>query len=78
MGHEIHFRLNSFVNKQNCRIWVTKNPCVSNQHELHAKSFENEDVNVNKDRYRGRIENFLGPAVEDNRERLISRLAVFN
>ena len=26
MLDEVHFYMNDFVNKQNCRIWVTENP----------------------------------------------------
>lgn len=35
ISDEAHFHLNGFINKQNCRIWSTKNPRVNHQHELH-------------------------------------------
>lgn len=35
MGDEVHFLLNSFVNKQNCRIWTTENLKAVLQRQLH-------------------------------------------
>lgn len=29
---EVHIELNGYINKQNCRIWVSKNPRVIFQH----------------------------------------------
>jgi hypothetical protein len=34
---EVHFQLNGYVNKQNCRIWGTEKPRVIHEKPLHAQ-----------------------------------------
>ncbi|GFY08123.1 putative transposable element [Trichonephila clavipes] len=36
-GDEVHFWLNGYVNKQNCRIWSEANPQVSVETPLHPE-----------------------------------------
>ena len=35
MSDEVHFHLNGFVNKQNCRFWAADNPQEPHQRPLH-------------------------------------------
>ncbi|GFV51930.1 uncharacterized protein TNCV_1322831 [Trichonephila clavipes] len=53
---EAHFRLNGYVNKQNCRIWSEANPQVHD---------EGHNVTVNGDRYRAMITNFFIPELNN-------------
>ena len=34
---KIHFQLNGYVNKQNCRIWSEKNPYIVQERPLHSQ-----------------------------------------
>ena len=34
---EAHFHLNGFVNKQNCRIWGSENPCMIEEREMYPQ-----------------------------------------
>ncbi|CAH2106362.1 unnamed protein product [Euphydryas editha] len=34
---EVHFHLSGYVNKQNCRIWVSENPRRIVEKSLHAE-----------------------------------------
>ena len=34
---EAHFHLDSFVNRQNCRIWVSENPYVIVEKQMHPQ-----------------------------------------
>ena len=36
MGDEAHFRLDGYVNKQNCRFWAAENPQELHQRPLHT------------------------------------------
>ncbi|GFW14175.1 putative DD41D transposase [Trichonephila clavipes] len=53
---EVHFWLNGYVNKQNCRIWSEANPQVND---------EGHNVTVNGDRYRAMITNFFIPELNN-------------
>ena len=35
MSDEVHFHLNGHVNQQNCRIWVTQNPRIIVDQQMH-------------------------------------------
>ncbi|GFV12265.1 hypothetical protein TNCV_1537611 [Trichonephila clavipes] len=37
LGDEVHFWLNGYVNKQNCRIWSEANPQVYVETPLHPE-----------------------------------------
>ena len=37
MSDEVHFHLNGFINKQNCRIWGSENPHVTAERQLHPQ-----------------------------------------
>ncbi|GFY19690.1 transposable element Tc3 transposase [Trichonephila clavipes] len=74
---EAHFRLNSYVNKQNCRIWSEANPHVYVETPLHPekltvcvesffKNDEGHNVTVNGDRYRAMITNFFIPELNNH------------
>ncbi|GFU80786.1 putative LOC101896122 [Trichonephila clavipes] len=77
---EAHFWLNSYVNKQNCRIWSEANPQVYVETPLHpekltgalyglVESFKNDEghnVTVNGDRYRAMITNFFIPELNNH------------
>ncbi|GFX06962.1 uncharacterized protein TNCV_1202771 [Trichonephila clavipes] len=78
---EAHFRLNGYVNKQNCRIWSEANPQVYVETPLHPEKltgalyglvesfFKNDggyNVTVNGDRYRATITNFFIPELNNH------------
>ncbi|GFT73513.1 putative transposable element [Trichonephila clavipes] len=79
---EAHFWLNSYVNKQNCRIWSEANPQVYVETPLHPEKltvwclyglvesfFKNDaghNVTVNGDRYRAMITNFFIPELNNH------------
>ncbi|GFX03244.1 putative DD41D transposase [Trichonephila clavipes] len=77
---EVHFWLNGYVNKQNCRIWSEANPQVYVETPLHPekltgalyglvesffKNDEGHSVTVNGDRYRAMITNFFIPELNN-------------
>ncbi|GFV58775.1 hypothetical protein TNCV_3731131 [Trichonephila clavipes] len=79
---EVHFWLNGYVNKQNCRIWSEANPQVYVETPLHPekltvgalyglvesffKNDEGHNVTVNGDRYRAMITNFFIPELNNH------------
>ncbi|GFU60068.1 putative DD41D transposase [Trichonephila clavipes] len=78
---EVHFLLNGYVNKQNCRIWSEANPQVYVETPLHLekltgalywlvesffKNDEGHNVTVNGDRYRAMITNFFIPELNNH------------
>ena len=81
MSDKAHFHLGGYVNKQNCRIWVSENPkkplysqCVTVWYGFWAGGiirpyfFLNEAgaaVSVNGSRYRTMINKFLWLELED-------------
>ncbi|GFW07058.1 putative transposable element [Trichonephila clavipes] len=78
---EVHFWLNGYVNKQNCRIWSEANPQVYVETPLHPeklfdafyglvesffKNDEGHNITVNGDRYRAMITNFFIPELNNH------------
>ncbi|GFS63377.1 putative DD41D transposase [Trichonephila clavipes] len=77
---EVHFWLNGYVNKQNCRIWSEANPQVYVETPLHPekltvwcafmesffKNDEGHNVTVNGDRYRAMITNCFIPELNNH------------
>ena len=37
LSDEAHFHLDGFVNRQNCRVWDSKNPRVINGKQIHPQ-----------------------------------------
>ncbi|GFY12527.1 hypothetical protein TNCV_2447181 [Trichonephila clavipes] len=78
---EVHFWLNAYVNKQNCRIWSEANPQVYVETPLQPETLtvwcalwaggillqnEGHNVAVNGDRYRAIITNFFIPELNNH------------
>ena len=37
LSDETHFHLDSFLNRQNCRIWGSENLCVISEKQMHPQ-----------------------------------------
>ncbi|GFX33767.1 uncharacterized protein TNCV_3961761 [Trichonephila clavipes] len=82
LSDEVHFWLNGYVNKQNCRILSEANPQVYVETPLHLEKLtvwcalwaggilrqkdEGHNVTVNGDRYRAIITNFFIPELNNH------------
>ncbi|GFW28837.1 putative DD41D transposase [Trichonephila clavipes] len=82
LSDEAHFKLNGYVNKQNCHIWSEANPQVYIETPLHPEKLtvwcalwaggillqndEGHNVTVNGDWYRATITNFFIPELNNH------------
>ena len=43
LSDETHFHIDGFVNRQNCHVWGSKNPCVISEKQTHKGSLFGAD-----------------------------------
>ena len=51
LGDEVNFTLGGYVNKQNCRIWVSENPPLIEERTLHLQKLT-QRIKIIKTYYR--------------------------